>query len=824
MKIEKICLILVLLGLAIAPLLGGQLSVDPLVNKLADGEVFRALYTGPELPILQHLIIGSFFLIPLGLFLAFRRVIPTPYWRIMASVSWLSILLLFSLSVSDFKAASAVSVAEWGCYAGALYAIVVSLGRNRGPRLALSALAIGVILVGLIGILEYRDNRPIDPNWRIFAGWINPNALAGMLLLGLFPAISLSQSAEERLEKLLWGVGASLIAMALLLTQSKGGFLALGTGVVAWLIVGGIQTRSIKPLIGLTPLLVMVVFGFALSATQKQGSRLTNSKATEVQSTGFRTLLWKSAADLALERPTGWGMGTFRYQSSRPGRNTPTQLAHNSWLQLAAEASPLAPFCMLAILGVWFRRTWQGLKNHYATHQTMYAGVSAAIVASCAHNMVDSDWYQFGIGISFFALLGIGIQLCPDGSAPEIVPKPLRLVGLSLTAGLSFLTLLYFGITEGMRARVAGDAALQKVEELSAGIGTLRGLPIPEGDNYAVLARLNPSGTDLLDAQRSAELTPSIKNYRFLAATLIQREKYAPAESALNAALRLDPNNLSTLKLLFQVFEKQDHPDEMRKLAERVIAIEDKSYFKVRSIPEVIPTEIAEFRVYLASQEPEPRKTELLLAACKTYQSYFETTWPYVRPYVKTDTGGNYAGESMKSVQENLTSFRAALSNLKSAPEVIAGFQGVIDNVRLLSAILMSLVVWQNVRPTVPNHVVRKLFGGLNSFEIKEMRLVGPYSPRKTNPQADRYYAIRKPENIRQLLHSLQNAISERGDWERTYEGDTILGVQVIQNDGKIIETRFSSDYLGQTGGYGEDFANKMKRFISESKRGINHD
>src|SRR5204862_536544 len=59
----------------------------------------------------------------------------------------------------------------------------------------------------------------------------------------------------------------------------------------------------------------------------------TASADQNEQSSGFRFLLWKGAAKLIKSNPIGYGIGTYRYESARPGYTTETQLAHNTFLQ-----------------------------------------------------------------------------------------------------------------------------------------------------------------------------------------------------------------------------------------------------------------------------------------------------------------------------------------------------------------------------------------------------------------------------------------------------------------------------------------------------------
>ncbi len=117
-----------------------------------------------------------------------------------------------------------------------LYAAGYALIRFVPDR---SALPVAAVVAGALaatyGLLQYVD---ADPLWdvlykdRIFSAFGQPNALAAFLVMALPFAVVLSVQADARL-RVLGRLAAPVILAGLLLTMSRGGYLALGVAGVA---------------------------------------------------------------------------------------------------------------------------------------------------------------------------------------------------------------------------------------------------------------------------------------------------------------------------------------------------------------------------------------------------------------------------------------------------------------------------------------------------------------------------------------------------------------------------------------------------------------
>jgi hypothetical protein len=688
-------ILLILAGL-LTPIFGGyvasdQLTVDPsaLVASMGEGQA----------PILQHALIALPVFLALILLLLGRRIQQIPHPTVAVALMLTVGVLAPAVAGSTYRAIATNVWMEWIAYGVAYLACVSGLGRRIGPSALLGAVFAGCVWIALRGVIEYGQMRGIDPTWRIFAGWSNPNATAAMLTLGLFCGLALSD-VKERLAVFGIVLGGAFILFAIFLTGSKGATLfAIPVGTVLFAVLNGPRKPWLwalalvsLPLIGfgfLKSLLFLpaaVVLGMLLTAKSgprvwgtfaagvvlvlllsvtapksggssaptgiTPGTRIASASKTQDQSATFRLNLWKSAVSLAKERPVfGWGLGSYRYESARPGIATATVFAHNTYLQLAAEAGVGALLVFLGFLGLWARRVLRGSSRLPDGQRAAFAAAVGGIAAILAHCLVDSDLSYFGLGLAFFMVLGAATLLAADAVAPEFVPQPSRGVA---AGGVALLWLLFAYLAWGDLAK--SEVRFAQTHGQAGDISSIESIASWDGDAAYLVAAGQPS----LEAReaglkRTFELLPTPKVARALATLQASHGDYGVAEATLLRVLPHDRLNLKTLSLLMQIQQQEGLPDRAEETARRIVAVEETDYFKIRSLDEVIPTETYQARIVLADAEKDPaRKAALLADAARGIRQYADITVPEIVRAAKTDPTARYAGESLDTAKGKL--------------------------------------------------------------------------------------------------------------------------------------------------------------------------
>lgn len=594
-----------------------------------------------------------------------KRVLPLPQIRLLLPLAFLMLTLIASILFSEYKHLSLAALFEWITYAAALILTVGTVGRGNGVRMVLGAITGAIALMAIHGILEWIGSaQDGNPSWRIFAHTLGPNAAAAFFAIGAMTGLGLL-SSKERLGNLLAGVAVFLCLVALIFTGSKGGVLATIAATAfycLWTLIlspkkGGMSTLAIA-------VICVAAFGFTTMAVKRftpQGttasSRIAQAGESQEQSAGFRQLLWKGTAKLIAERPQGYGLGTYRFYSARPGLTTQTQLAHNSYLQLAMEASPLALVAFLAFLVVVAGQVFRGTRSQPAELQSHKAAVTAAIAAVLIHSMIDSDLHIFGVGILFFILCGLAIQLSTDLSAPEFLHPGLR-NGITITGIVVPFAMLYFGVVDLRHGLFLNPKQNATAESVKAELDSLVSFaPLDSRVSFTNFRFQSQLGASISEQaailKKAIAQGPTLQMLRAMARLAMQDPKLGDPETYLDRVLSFDPNNLLALEMKLDINRERD-PAKADKIAQAMLEVETKPYFQVRSLPEIVTLETYRARSYLATKLTGDAKAEMLLPAVKGFAEYANITVPKIVQFAKAEMDGGFGGITLEDAKANL--------------------------------------------------------------------------------------------------------------------------------------------------------------------------
>jgi tetratricopeptide (TPR) repeat protein len=263
--------------------------------------------------------------------------------------------------------------------------------------------------------------------------------------------------------------------------------------------------------------------------------------------------------------------------------------------------------------------------------------------------MFESNLYFFGIGVAVFLLMGLGLQLSADAVSPEFSPPVMR---RSLAVG-AVTVLAFFGIF-AYREVVKSNVRYDRAAKASPDYGSLKSIADGDGEAHFLLG-YDPALSNnarIAEFKEAAQLEPSVKHLRLLANAYSQTGNDGSADRAFRDALAIDPNNLETLARLMEFDRDAGHQQDAIETARRLVAVESKPYFEVRALPEIIPLQTADARVFLASQTANHREAaDQLAAAANLHVQYARQTVPYLRnSWHDVQTDMMMAGETQAGV------------------------------------------------------------------------------------------------------------------------------------------------------------------------------
>lgn len=680
------------LSLSIAAFLSALLNGRyPMDAGQFEGGSFSLATLWENAPFTGHCLIFWFLLIPLLQAILTRKVVHVPSIKISGWMALFAGFLGTSLIFSSFVSVSVLNFAEFAMMIASFYAVTSSVGKKQSLWVIGGWFA-GISLVALLGLREYADMKAIDPTWRIFAGQHNPNQAGALLATGFVLGLPLVFNAD-RLGKLAVSFGLLLQGLALFLTQSKGALICLPVGLLAlavcFALIRPVPVGKGLAAVGVA-ILLLAGLGFAAqNAAKTQSSsgsaplsRLANASETSTQSAGFRKLLWLSAVDLAKDHPQGWGLGTFQFESARPGRVTTTALAHQSYLQLAAEASPLAPLMLIGFLLAVLVKGTKGSRQLPPDSKVILCSSIGALGVLLSHNAIDSDLYINNLGTMVFMLCGAICASSADSQSPEVI---FRIPKLAVVGAVFIFVPLSLSLSAGetFRAQARGAIAAGNIAEATALAKSSTGISLADGYAHAILSRTTNS---LEEAKIAAELAPSPKNHRAVALFQLNQGNYAGATAAYERALDRDPHNFAALLGLMNAGIKFGAKADADRAASLLLEAERSTYFTVQSQPEIIPTATYHARLYLASLNP-PNQAELLAGAIQGFAKYRDITVPMAKRQFSFNPKGTVGGEDVNMMLDNLAKAKTACEQLKNLqPRRDLGFDPAVEAMRFEEA------------------------------------------------------------------------------------------------------------------------------------------
>ena len=327
-----------------------------------------------------------------------------------------------------------------------LYFIVVNniKGEHQINRL-LTALLIISSLLGIYGIFQYNG---IDfAFWKgniarsqVFGLFGNVNYFAEYMIVPLPLAISLFFACRNRVHKVLLLVGILVMGGSLILTFTRGSYLAIGISSTFMFFLylvsrgKGFIKEHKKIFIIILAFIILVTFLFALpnplnksgTVISKIKSRISISQFTKGSSLKRRIAIWGFTTMIIKDHPIlGSGLGTFKYNSLNyqakffdQGENRrlyPYGIAdkvHNEYLQLGAELGMLGLGIFLWLLITYFNygiKLLKKLKDKYK--QGIAIGLMGGVVAVLIDGIFGFPLHLPATLVLFWLFVGLVVSL-----------------------------------------------------------------------------------------------------------------------------------------------------------------------------------------------------------------------------------------------------------------------------------------------------------------------------------------------------------------------------------------------------------------------------
>jgi hypothetical protein len=299
--------------------------------------------------------------------------------------------------------------------------------------------------------------------------WGYTNTFAAFLVLEIFVSSGIYLDTKDKNIKRLISVIPMFFIFLLFLTVSRGGYIALFVGGVAFVSVSWGKIKKIVK--DMLPVLIGSVILIAVGSPKEiilANLGKTTILAQFVAGVSQNSSLWdrvhmaKLAVDIFLKKPlTGFGLGTFRYTFSinewvaEPFRIDP----HSLFFKFLAETGLIGTLTFFSMIGYFLFKGFNKAKDE--KENFLYKGIFAGLIGILFHMCIDVDIYPI-----MFILLFYTIALLVPENYVKLTSshkKAFVIVGIILVLIVSF-DLLPKSIASTYAARGENPSSLSDVD------------------------------------------------------------------------------------------------------------------------------------------------------------------------------------------------------------------------------------------------------------------------------------------------------------------------------------------------------------------------
>jgi putative inorganic carbon (hco3(-)) transporter len=308
----------------------------------------------------------------------------------------------------------------------AAFLVIVAVSTIRQLKLLLFVQAASVASMTLVSVALYRGGRMGGVLGGVFD---NPNDLAMNIALNWPLCLMFLMLTRNPLKKALWAAGMLVMAIGLMLTYSRSGFVAMTVAALFGLWEFGIRGRRHYLLaLGLFCAVALVIL-----APRNYGGRLRSIVSDDVAVFGdakfAREDLLKESVVVSLHHPLfGIGPGNFASYTES------WHVTHNTYTELSAESGIPSLLLFLAVIAMAFRnirrtRASEAFKN--SEEIRLYTGglwaglasyLTGAMFASTAYELFP--YFMIAYTVVLYRLTWVSPT---TGLEPEIESKLTRL-------------------------------------------------------------------------------------------------------------------------------------------------------------------------------------------------------------------------------------------------------------------------------------------------------------------------------------------------------------------------------------------------------------
>jgi O-antigen ligase len=290
-------------------------------------------------------------------------------------------------------------------------AIILLKPKKEEIKFYLKAIVFVTATLALIGIYQYIKKVPTPVQWvdqslesssihtRAFSIVGSPNILAAYLEFGIAISLFFLFTEQDFVRKLIASLAFFIIGGGLLLTFSRGGWLASGGSILVGFML-------FNPLIGIVLIVVAGITIIAVPILRVRIVSLISPSYIQKSTNNGRLFRWENGILNASDHPLlGSGLGTFGGSASQKYGYFAHISMDSVYLNVLAETGWLG----LISFALWVSLSAGRVLNKFIEKRNLiYLFISIGLFSILIHMFVENIFDAWGIALNFWALSAIG--------------------------------------------------------------------------------------------------------------------------------------------------------------------------------------------------------------------------------------------------------------------------------------------------------------------------------------------------------------------------------------------------------------------------------
>lgn len=388
--------------------------------------IYMEVLIYPFLPDMVNLL---FMILLVGVYIfnvIFKKVKPLNKYSIIMPIILYVVFIIINTVTSNDLTGSFRDLAIHLTSIGFIFVMINSIDNKKDFNILIVLLVLSATIVAMYGLYQFATGGvEMEAKWvdkttnpdvqaRAYSVFGNPNIFAEYLIMIIPISVSLFWFSKKLHKKALFLVTSMVLALALLLSMSRGGWIGFAFSALVFILL--VEKKLLL-------LAIPVGLGGLFFLPDSILNRILSIVNFADSSNDYRIRMWKITLELIKDNwlvGVGFGHLPFKAAFGKYTRTMTTYHAHNTYLETLAEMGIVGFIVFIFFLFVLFKYSIKKLvKENDKYIKIISSGILAGLAAVLVHGLVENILYIARIITTFWILVGLILTLVQIKEKPQ---------------------------------------------------------------------------------------------------------------------------------------------------------------------------------------------------------------------------------------------------------------------------------------------------------------------------------------------------------------------------------------------------------------------